>query len=229
MRKSYEFILLDADGTLFDYDRAEEFALTEAFRNEGLPFLPDSHIPAYREINERLWEEFEKKLISAADLRERRFRDLFDAEGIVGDYAAVSKRYLIHLAEAAFLYPEAENLLKALRPRYKLGIITNGLKEVQRSRFAGTPVGRYLDCIVVSDEVGVQKPDPAIFEHALAAAGHSDKNTSLIVGDSLTSDIQGGINFGIDTCWFNPGGKPNGSGIVPTYEIRRLPELLKIL
>jgi putative hydrolase of the HAD superfamily len=229
MSKKYEFILLDADGTLFDYDKAEEFALTEAFRNGGIPFLADSYIPLYKEINTRLWEEFEKNLIAASDLRERRFRELFDAAGIAGDYVSVSKRYLSYLAEAAFLYPNAEDVLKALRPRYKIGIITNGLKEVQRSRFAGTPVGRYLDCIVVSDEIGVQKPDPAIFEHALKAADHADRNTALIVGDSLTSDIQGGINFGIDTCWFNPSGKANTAGIIPTYEIRTLPELLKIL
>ena len=225
----YEFVLLDADGTLFDYDKAEEFALTESFRNEGIPFLPESYIPAYREINTRLWEEFEKSLIAASDLRVRRFQELFDAEGITGDYGSISKNYVARLSDAAFLYPEAEDLLKTLRPRYKLGIMTNGLKEVQRTRFAATPVGLYLDCIVVSDEVGVQKPDPEIFEHAMAAAGHSDKSTALIVGDSLTSDIQGGINFGIDTCWFNPDGKPNSAGIHPTYEIRRLPDLLDIL
>lgn len=227
--RNYELVLFDADGTLFDYDKTEEWALAESFRQAGLDYDSSRHLPVYRKINRRLWEDFERGEIDASDLRIRRFRELFDAAGIKSDPGDLARYYVANLAGTAFLYEDAEPLLKILRPRYKLGIITNGLREVQRARFSRTPVEKYMDCIVVSDEIGVQKPEPGIFAHALAAAGHSDRSTTLVVGDSLTSDIRGGINFGIDTCWFNPGGKTAPADIKPTWEIRRLPDLLAIL
>ncbi len=225
----YELILFDADGTLFDYEKTEEWALEESFREAGLVYEPHRHLPAYRDINRRLWEDFERGDIAASELRIRRFRDLFIHAEIDADPAPLARLYVANLAKTAFLFDEAVPLLESLRPRFKLGIVTNGLKEVQRARFARTPVERYMDCIVVSDEIGVQKPEPGIFAYALRAAGHEDKSTTLVVGDSLTSDIQGGIAFGIDTCWFNPEGKTASGEIVPTYRIRRLRDLHDIL
>ncbi len=227
--KRYELVLLDADGTLFDYDRTEARALELSFAGAGIEYRKEDHLPRYREVNDRIWKEFENGLISASDLRTERFRRFFELVGIETDCAAFGRAYVANLAESGFLFPEAEPLLERLAPRFKLGMVTNGLKEVQRKRFAMTPVERYLSCIVVSDEVGVQKPGPGIFEHALEAAGHSDKSTVIMVGDSLSSDIRGGEAFGIDTCWFNPSGKPNDSAAKPTYEIRSLSELPAVL
>jgi putative hydrolase of the HAD superfamily len=227
--KKYEFLLFDFDGTLVDYDKTEAWNLAESFRMRGLAYEEARHLPVYQKINLRLWREFEKGEISAEALRVKRFRELFDACGIQADPEEISKVYIANQSRAVFLYDDALRVLAALRPRYTLGLITNGLKEIQRKRLALTGADKYLDCITVSDEIGVQKPEAEIFAHCFRAAGHTDKATALVIGDSLTSDIQGGINFGIDTCWFNPKGKPGGSGIIPTYEIRGLNELPGLL
>jgi len=229
MEKRYRLILFDADGTLFDYEKAEDTALDAAMTEEGVPYQREEHRDVYRAINQELWELFEQGGIQAAELRVERFKRFSDATGIPLDPVSVSRRYLKHLSEGAFLYDGVETLLKKLRGRYKIGIVTNGLKEVQRHRFAKTNLPHYMSCIIVSDEVGVQKPDPAIFRIALKEAGESDPELTLVVGDSLTSDIQGGKNAGMDTCWFNPTAKENQTSLLPTYEIRKLEELLEFL
>jgi putative hydrolase of the HAD superfamily len=227
--KKYAFLLFDFDGTLVDYDKTESWSLAEAFRQAGIPYDQKRYLPEYSRINAKMWKDFEKGGISAPDLRVQRFRMLFEACGIRGNPDLVAGMYVSNLSESAFLFDDALPLLAKLRPRYKLGLITNGLKEAQRKRLALSGADTYMDGIAVSDEIGIQKPDPGIFAYALRDAAHADKNTTLVIGDSLSSDIQGGINFGIDTCWFNPKGKTGSPEIAPTYEIRRLTELLEIL
>jgi len=229
MEKQYRLILFDADGTLFDYEKAEDTALEAALTEEGFPYRREAHREVYRAINQELWELFEQGGIQAAELRVERFRRFLTATGISLDPESISRRYLKHLAEGAYLYEGVETLLQELRRTYKLGLVTNGLKEVQRKRLAKTSLPKYLSCIVISDEVGIQKPEPAIFRIALREAGEPDPKATLVVGDSLTSDIQGGVNAGMDTCWFNPAGKENGTTLLPTYEIRELGELRDIL
>jgi YjjG family noncanonical pyrimidine nucleotidase len=227
--KKYEFLLFDFDGTLVDYDKTEAWNLAESFGALGLAYKKARHLPVYREINLRLWQEFERGEIRAQTLRVKRFRELFEVCGIQAAPEEISQVYIANQSRAAFLYDDALCVLKALRPRHKLGLITNGLKEIQRARLALTGADKYFDAVSVSDEIGVQKPEAGIFAHCFRAAGHTDKATALVIGDSLTSDIQGGVNFGIDTCWFNPSGKPAGPEIIPTYEIRRLSELPALL
>ena len=229
MDKRYRLILFDADGTLFDYEKSEERALEAALNEEGFPYREETHREVYRVINQELWGLFEQGGIQAAELRVERFRRFLANTGVSLDPESISRRYLKHLAEGAYLYEGVETLIQELRRTYKLGLVTNGLKEVQRTRFAKTSLSKYMTCIIISDEVGVQKPDPAIFRMALQEAGELDPRATLVVGDSLTSDIQGGMNAGMDTCWFNPGGKENGTSLLPTYEIRELGELRKIL
>jgi putative hydrolase of the HAD superfamily len=229
MTGKYELLLFDLDGTLIDYDKTEAWNLAKCFRQLDLDYEESRHLPVYQRINQRLWEEFEKGLIAAPELRVKRFREFYAACGIKADPRIIARVFVANQSEAAFLFDETEVLLETLRPAYKLGVITNGLKEVQRTRLNRAGVDRYMDCVAVSDEVGIQKPEPGLFAYALEAAGHRDKSTTLIIGDSLTSDIQGGINFGIDTCWFNPKRKKPLPGIIPTYEIRRLPDLLAVL
>ena len=227
--KKYEFLLFDFDGTLVDYDKTESWSLREAFRVTGIPYDEARILPEYNRINGGLWKEFEKGGISAPELRIKRFRVLFDVAGIQGDVDEIARAYMSFLSESAFLFDGALRLLETLHRSFKIGLITNGLKEAQRKRLALTGADKYMDSVAVSDEIGIQKPDSGIFEYAMKEAGHTDKTTTLVIGDSLTSDILGGINFGIDTCWFNPKGKSSSDGIAPTYEIRSLNELPALL
>ncbi len=224
----YRWLLFDADGTLFDYDRAEDFALESAFRSFSLPFEVAS-AEAYRQINRQIWLDFENGQITAELLRVRRFERLFDRLALKADPAAFSQRYLLHLSQASDLMPGAEALIRQLAGRYHLGLITNGLHDVQRPRLARSPIADDFKLVAVSEEMGVAKPDPRFFDEVFASIGQPLKDSVLIIGDSLTSDIQGGINYGLDTCWFNPAGKPPDPNLPATYEIHRLEELVSLL
>ena len=225
MTMRVEVILFDADGTLFDFQRAELQALRDAMASFDLACDDDVHPAAYARINRGLWQQLEQGHINGAQLKIERFR-LFLASvdaSIAPD--AFSGEYLRRLAEGTFLIDGAEALLAALRSRFRLAIVTNGLAEVQRPRLARSAVGSSFEAVVVSEEVGVAKPDARIFQHALRELRHDDPSTVLMVGDSLASDIQGGCNAGIATCWFNPSRAANDTAIEPTFEIATLAEL----
>jgi 2-haloacid dehalogenase len=224
----YRWLLFDADGTLFDYDRAEATALERTFGQMGLVFDP-SYARTYRQINEHIWRQFEQHKISQQRLRPRRFELLFESAGIGSDSEAFSVRYLRNLAEASQLIDGAKEIVASLCGNVSLIIVTNGLKDVQRSRLARSVIGKCFADIVISEEVGVAKPDPAIFEVAFERMGKPPKEDVLMVGDSLASDIRGGNNYGIDTCWFNPRGQTPDPGVAIQYEIRDLRELLSVV
>ena len=224
----YRWLLFDADGTLFDYDRAEATALRRAFARFDQPFEPE-YAAAYRRINADLWRAYERGEIDQDRLRLERFARLFAALGLDLNAAQFSAIYLQHLAQAAYLIPGAEDVLTALHGKMGLALITNGVADVQRSRLGRSTIGGYLSPWIISGEVGVAKPDRAIFEIAFRAMGQPRKKEVLIIGDSLTSDMEGGRSFGIDTCWFNPRGKPRPPGIEVHYEIRDLREILHLV
>ena len=224
----YKWLLFDADGTLFDFDKVEETALRSTF--EALGVACDARCARlYRQIDKDIWLDFENGGISQERLRTRRFELLLDAIGVDGDPGEFSRRYLAYLACGTDLIDGAEDLLRSLHGRVGLLLITNGLAEVQRPRFARSTVGRYFSDVVISEEVGAGKPDPKIFDVAFARMGLPDKKEVLIVGDSLTADIMGGNNYGIDTCWFNPEQKSRDVDMVIHYEIGELKELLPLL
>jgi YjjG family noncanonical pyrimidine nucleotidase len=212
---------------LFDYDQAEAFALKNSFAEAGLPFI-QPYLEAYRQINHDMWLDFEQGNIDQVTLRTRRFELLFAAINMDEDPQNFSARYLVNLARGAFLIDGAEALVRSLSGRFNLAIITNGLADVQRPRLARSSIHSYIEAIIISEEVGAAKPDPKIFDIAFARMDHPGRDEVLIIGDSLTSDMQGGHNYGIDTCWFNPQGRSNGR-ISTTFEIQRLAELPKIL
>jgi putative hydrolase of the HAD superfamily len=134
-----------------------------------------------------------------------------------------------HLSYASFVFPEAEKLMEKLQGKYKMAIITNGLTQVQTRRIRNAPLADYFQEVVISEEIGISKPSPQIFQYTLDKLGHTDARNVLMIGDSLTSDIKGGEDYGMDTCWFNPGGKENHTSVNPTYEVRRLMDILDIL
>ena len=225
---TYQWIMFDADGTLFDFDQAEAKALQTSFAQIELPFHP-TYAEVYQKINAAIWKDFEDGKINADELRIQRFERLFDMLNIRADPDWFSRIYIQHLAQRGELIEQAEEIVKALHPHHSLLLITNGLKDVQRPRLKHSGLDSYFKEIVISEEVGAAKPDPRIFDIAFERMGRPPKSEVLIVGDNLMADIGGGNQYGIATCWFNPAGKPHLDGIVPRYEIRRLEQLLHIL
>ena len=224
----YKWLLFDADDTLFDYGKAEAGALRMTFEQLGVRFDP-AYLPVYQRINRQIWQDFEQGKISAEALRTRRFELLFEAIGVSIDAERFSAAYLPNLATQSALTEGALEVVRALHGKYRLAIITNGLRDVQRPRLAQSAIRDYIADIVISEEVGAVKPEGAIFDAAFQRMGQPGKGEVLLIGDSLTSDIAGGSAYGIDTCWFNPEGKARRDGLVITFEIRRLTELLEIL
>ena len=221
----YEIIIFDADETLFDFKKSERDAFKNTMLEFDIEYDENHHLKIYQEINTAIWKEFEDGLITQEKLKVERFKRLSDKLNTRFDEVQFAKSYMKHLSNASFLYDDSIDLVESLHKDYRLTIITNGLKDVQDNRIRKSIIAKYFEDIVVSEEVLVSKPDPKIFELALNNIKHTDKSKVLIVGDSLTSDIQGGINFGIDTCWFNPNKIVNKTGIKPTYEISNLMEL----
>jgi 2-haloacid dehalogenase len=225
----YEIIIFDADETLFDFRKSERDAFKNAMLEFDIEYDENYHLKIYQGINTAIWKEFEEGLITQKELKIERFKRLSDSLNAGFDEALFAKSYMKHLSNASFLYDDSIELVESLHKDYKLTIVTNGLKDVQDKRIRKSVIAKYFEDIVVSEEVQVSKPDPKIFEHTLGNIKHTDKSKVLIVGDSLTSDIQGGINSGIDTCWFNSNKIVNKTKIKPTYEIHNLMELKDIL
>ncbi len=225
----YEVILFDADETLYDFKKSER----EAFKNTMLEFNieydEENHLKTYQDINTTLWKEFEQGLITQEKLKIERFKRLSDMLKINFDENNFAILYMKHLSNASFLYDNSIDLLDELNQHYRLGIVTNGLTLVQDKRIRQSTIAKYFDAIVISEEILISKPNPGIFEYTLKNLDFFDKSKVLMVGDSLNSDIQGGINFGIDTCWYNPNKIKNETSIKPTYEISNLNELKSLL
>lgn len=224
----YETIFFDVDDTLLDFGQSERNALHNTFTEYQLANgMADYHM-SYRKISNVLWRELEQGKIGLRDLGIERFKRLFQEHKLETDAGLFSTSYLGHLGKEAHLMPGAEKLCSALA-EYELAIITNGFKEVQHARLENSPLSDCFSHIIVSEEAGYQKPHPGIFDFAFDKLQLEDKKTVLMVGDSLTSDIRGGYNYGIDTCWFNPLRKENTTGIKPTYEIQHLLELMELV
>ncbi len=225
--RRFDVLLFDADGTLFDFERAEEHSLSATFAGIGIPFRAE-YLGEYRTVNAELWRAYEQGRIGADFLRTERFRRFCERIGADADPRDFAEGFLRHLGGSGFLIDHAFEVVKALARDHAMAIVTNGLKEVQRSRFERSGLKPFFEAIVVSEEVGSQKPLPAMFEAALARLGHRERERALMIGDSLSSDIRGGADFGIRTCWFNPSGRSAGAETVPTYVIADLRELLAI-
>ena len=221
-------IFVDLDDTLLDFTKAEAIALRRALGEVGLP--ADDHILArYHVINRRQWELLEEGVLTREEVLVRRFRLLFAELGVRGDPEAVCTQYETYLAQGHWFIPGAPELLETLFPRYELYLASNGASRVQRSRLESAGISGYFRGIFLSEEVGADKPQRAFFEACFASIPHFQKETALMVGDSLTSDIRGGKNAGIRTCWFAPQGQPSRPEIRSDYRICALEELPALL
>jgi putative hydrolase of the HAD superfamily len=224
----YQWIIFDADGTLFDYDRAESSALQLAFEHFGYDYNPD-YLEIYRKCNKKLWDAFELGDIEINTLKVKRFELFLYEIGASINAGKFSQQYLHQLSASTYLIDGAEALLNSLAGKVGLILMTNGIKEVQRSRLGNSAIESYFSDIIISDEVGVAKPNKKIFEIALENMSIKDKSTVLMVGDNLSSDIKGGIDFGIDTCWYNPNQIETNPDIRATYEVIDFEDLQAII
>lgn len=224
-----KYTLFDADGTLFDYEHAEMQAFINTLTTFHIKGDIDELHASYKVINYAIWKDFEDHKISAADLRVERFRRFLDKRQLHHDPEEVSKCYISHLAQGTVLIKGADEIIEYLRNRYSISIITNGLADVQYARINKSVLNGYFDNIFISEEIGYPKPMKEIFEHVFEVLGNPDKKEVIIIGDSFRSDIVGGRNYGIKTCWYNPKNIENQNGFEADYEIKELKELERIL
>jgi len=225
----YKMIIFDADETLFDFSKSERHAFENAMNDHNIEYKEEYHLPLYKKINIAVWEEFERGEITQKELKVKRFRRFLSSINNNCEPRSFMERYTLHLAHASFLFDGAEKLVEALSKKHRLIFVTNGLTKVQKHRIRESVIAHYFERIIISEEIGYAKPNPMIFIEGLKGLDLPDKSEIIIVGDSLTSDIPGGINYGIDTVWYNPNKKKNNSPYTPTYEIDNLEKLYKIL
>lgn len=223
-RPRYRWLVFDADGTLFDFHLGETIALRSTLRRHGIDYSTGLH-DAYAAISGELWRAFERGEISLERLRVARFERLFAEQGIDLEPDSFNLDFMEALGRQTQLLDGAEDVVRRLSAGCRLLLATNGIAVVQRSRFARSSIRRFFEDVVISDEIGVAKPQPGYLEVAFERMGHPQKSEVLMIGDSLSSDIAGGAAFGIDTCWFNPNGLSADGGPQPTYTIADLSEI----
>ncbi len=198
------FWLIDADMTLFDYEKAERFALEAVCAACGVAFNQEA-LERYHEINESLWRKLERGEMTQDRLRVERFERFLRVVDSDADPADAAERFVEHLGKGCYLFPQSLSLLQNLRARgCTVGILTNGITAVQKSRFRLSGLMPYVNALVISQEEGVSKPDRRIVERALEVLRCPDKADAVIVGDSLTSDMQAARNAQVDGIWYNP-------------------------
>ena len=202
----YPYLFLDCDGTLFDFDQSERNAIK--FLSGQIGFDYEKGMPIYHQVNAQCWAELEQGLMDQEQLRVERFRRFLPVVGCKAEPEKANEIYGDALAKEGIPYPFTKPLLTRLRALgHKLYITTNGIPATQWGRYHASGIIPYVDDIFISGELGYSKPDPRYFEVVLAKLGNPDRSLCAIVGDSLTSDIQGGRNAHIHTIWYNPGHK----------------------
>lgn len=230
MSKNYDVVLLDADETVYDFLLAEKTAVSRTFAQLGIE-PTDEVVSLYSECNLWCWKALERGELSRENLKTHRFKMLFERIGADPvDFAAVNDSYLRNLAECGFMLPGATEFVKKLREEYdvKIYLATNGLTVPQTGRYVRSGIDRYVDGIYISEQIGASKPSKEYFDCIFADLGITDKSRVIILGDSLTSDMQGGRNAGITTCRYLRGAEPDGDPRCD-YEIKTYDEFFEII
>lgn len=224
-----EFLLLDLDDTILDFHKAERVSIAKTLQFFGAePIEPV--LARYHAINKWHWEQLEQGLITREKLLVSRFSMLFDELGIKADPDACSRHYMEQLASGHYFMPGAEAALESLQEKYRLFLVSNGTAEVQRRRMESANLYRFFEDVFISQEIGVEKPSKLFFDRCFEKIPDFDVAKAMIVGDSLSSDMQGGRNAGIATCWVNPGKKPANETVDYVIGgIDQLPGLLELL
>lgn len=226
-----EFLFLDLDDTILDFHKAERIAISKTIRDFGVE-PTEEILHRYHLINKWHWEQLELGKLTRAEVLENRFGVLFEELGVTADKAACARVYEKNLSIGHYFLPGAEEAVDALSKKYKLYLASNGTASVQKGRMTSANLYRFFDKVFVSQEIGHNKPSLEYFHACFAQIPGFDPDKAMMVGDSLSSDIKGGIAVGIKTCWVNPTHATHPDTIRPDYEIEalcQLPALLETL
>ena len=225
----YKFLLFDLDHTLLDFDAAEDVALSHLLNEEGVEDI-QAYKDYYVPMNKTLWKDLELKKITKQELVNTRFAKLFAHFGIEKDGAYLAERYQFFLSKQGQIFPGVEDLLKKLiHQGFELYAATNGITFIQTGRLEQSGIAPYFKEIFISEQLHTQKPDAAFYEKIGARIPNFDKDHALMIGDSLSADIQGGNNADIGTIWYNPNHLENHTQAHPTYEVDSYQALLELL
>ena len=224
----YTTLLFDADDTLLDFRRSEHEAILDAIGYMGI--APSEEMArVYSEINHAAWKRLERGEITKAELRTLRFSELCAYYGLSLDAEKFADAYISFLSKKSYLMEGALDVCRALAPHCRMYIITNGMAIVQEGRFDPSPLRPFFADVFISEKVGAEKPSPAFFDVVAARIPDFDARDTLVIGDSLTSDIKGGILAGIDTCWFNPKGAQAPADMPITYTVGALKDVVPLV
>ncbi len=224
----YTTLLFDADATLMDFHRSEKEAVEECLEFFSLPSGEDV-ISTYSKINAEYWKMLERGEIEKEKLYPARWQSLIDHYNFNCKAQDISNKYIERLATKSYMLDGALELCKRLNGKYRMYIVTNGQKDIQKSRLFPSPIFKYFDGCFISEDIGYEKPSILYFDAVTKMIPDYDPKKTIIIGDSLTSDMQGGINAHIDTCWYNPEGKDLPEGYDLTYIVRNFNEMADIL
>lgn len=224
----FEILLLDLDDTILDFGKQEEVAIEKTLSDAGVE-PNEENCSLYRKINLECWKRLEMGEITREQVIFGRFATLFETLGVTGDPEQTALSYVENLSEGHYFLPGAEEALKRLHKKYRLFMVSNGTASVQDRRIKSSGVGEYFEDIFISQNVGVNKPAKEYFDYCFARIPGFDKAKTMIVGDSPSSDIQGGKNAGIATCWVNPKHKVSSPERQPDYEIESIAQLEALL
>lgn len=223
-------VLWDVDATLLDFEKAEEAGIRGCFAQYNLGECTDDMLEAYKKINRGYWQKMERGEIEKPVLLIKRFEDFLGAYGLDTSVAAgVNELYQILLGDTVVFTPHALETVQALKGKVLQCAVTNGTRVAQDRKLKNSGLDKEFDHIFISEVVGIEKPNKEFFDAVFAVIGEYTPEEVLIVGDSLTSDIQGGVNAGIRTCWYNPKGAENTSNLQPNYEITDVAKVLEIV
>lgn len=223
-----EYLFLDLDDTILDFHKAERIALTKTLRDFGLE-PTDAVLSRYHIINKQHWERLERKELTREEVQVGRFRVLFAELGLDVDAPAVMKAYERNLGIGHYFLPGAQETVERLFGRYRLFIASNGTASVQHSRLTSADLYKYFEKVFISQDIGHNKPTKEFFDGCFSQIPGFDPARAMMVGDSLTSDILGGIQSGMKTCWVNPTHAPARADIQADYEIENITQLEEVL
>jgi len=225
----YDWVLFDADNTIFDFHASSEIAFHKSFEHHGISSGKELY-KSFKRINLAAWRAFDENRMSHHDIKEYRFSTLFQQyEYKELDPLEFNALYFRNLVDNIRYIDGAVSVLKNLSECTKLAIITNGMKEVQRPRLEASDIHDLFDLIVVSGEIGFSKPNHAFFKYVFDRIDGHDKSRVLVVGDNLLADVKGGLDFGFKTAWYNPYGITKENGIIPDFEIEYLDQIMGIV